>query len=143
MAGFCSWVLAVQGGADDEGPPCGFDDVVGDDVEVVDFEDALDLGEEALEEAEVATGDPFHGGEGLSVGEIVEVKNFAQFSPVAFENELEFVVPQGSVLVGEAEAAFKRASTSLPRFREGAPHYLQLPPTSVESQRNTLPPGGF
>ena len=34
-----------------------FDDVVGDGVELVDLQDASDLGEEAFEEAEVAPGE--------------------------------------------------------------------------------------
>ncbi len=36
-------------GSDDEGAGGGFDDVVGDGVELVDFEDSPDLGEESFE----------------------------------------------------------------------------------------------
>lgn len=43
-----------SGGADDEGAAGGLDDVGGDGGQFVDSHDAADLGEEALEEPEVA-----------------------------------------------------------------------------------------
>ena len=99
--------MAGSGCADDEGASGGFDDVVGDYVEVVDLEDAFDLREEAFEEPEVAAGGAFDGGEGLRVGEVVKVECFAEFAPVAFEDELEFVMAECPVLVGEAETAIE------------------------------------
>lgn len=72
---------------------CGcFDDVVGDGVEVVDFEDALDLGKESLEEPEVAACDAFDGGGGLGVGEVVRVELLTEAGPLAVEDEYELVV---------------------------------------------------
>jgi len=69
------------------------------------LEDSADLGEEAFEEPEVASGDPFDGGDGLGVGEVVRVEGAAKTFPVAVEDEEEFIAAQGSVAVGEAEAA--------------------------------------
>lgn len=65
-------------GADDQGAPGGFDDVVSDDAESVDFEDALDLGEQAVQQPEVAAGDAADCGDGLGVGEVCEVERQAR-----------------------------------------------------------------
>lgn len=56
-------------------------------------------------EPEVAAGDAFDGGDGLSVGEVVGVEGSAEAFPVAVENEEEFVATEGAISVGEAEAA--------------------------------------
>ncbi len=64
--------------ADDEDAGGGFDDVIGDDFELVDLEDSCDLWEESFEEAEVAAGDAFDCGDGLSVGEVVGVEGPAE-----------------------------------------------------------------
>src|SRR5690606_3658110 len=65
LAGGVLWV--VCGGqladADDQGAGGGFDDVVGDGVELVDLQDALDLGEEAFQEPEVPASDAGDGGD--------------------------------------------------------------------------------
>ena len=60
-----------SGEPDDEVLAGGLDDFVGDGGEVVDVEDAADLGEEAVHEPEVAAGDPSDGGDGFGVGEVV------------------------------------------------------------------------
>ena len=73
-------------------------------LQLVDFENAVDLGEESFEESEVAAGDAFDGGDGLSVGEVVGVQGAAQMLPVAVEDEEEFVTTEGAVPVGETEA---------------------------------------
>ncbi|MEV0296430.1 hypothetical protein [Nocardia sp. NPDC050710] len=83
----------------------GFDDVGGDGVEFVDSHDALDLGEESLQEAEVAAGDTGDGGDGLGVGEVVGVEFEAEFVPVPGQHECEFLACQRPVVVGEADAA--------------------------------------
>jgi hypothetical protein len=81
IAALCGGVLAPLGGADDQGAAGGFDDVGGDRVELVDSHDAVDLGEESLEEAEVTAGDAGDGGDGLGVGEVgVSVR---ELSPAA------------------------------------------------------------
>src|SRR6218665_444908 len=103
VAAFCDRFVSLV--ADDEDAGCGFDDVVRDRVELVDFEYAIDLGEESFEEAEVAAGDPFDGGDGLCVGEVVRVESLAESFPVAIENEKEFFAAEGAVLVGESESA--------------------------------------
>lgn len=69
--------------ADDEDAGCGFDDVVGDGVELVDLQYPVDLGEEPFEEAEVAAGDALDGGNGLRVGEVVRVEGLAKAFPMA------------------------------------------------------------
>lgn len=62
--------VPVLGDADDEGALGGFDDVVGDGVELVDFEDAFDLGEQSFEESEVPAGDSGDRSDRLCVGEV-------------------------------------------------------------------------
>jgi hypothetical protein len=91
--------------ADDQGAAGGLDDVAGDDGQVVDPQDPFDLGEQAVDEAEVAAGDAADGGDGLGVGEVGEVQGQAEAFPVAGEDEGEFVVAGGSVVVGEADPA--------------------------------------
>src|SRR5699024_12040885 len=56
-------------------------------VELVDLQDASDLGEEAFEEAEVASGDAFDRGDGLGVGEVFGVESAAEALPVAGQGE--------------------------------------------------------
>jgi hypothetical protein len=63
------------------------------------------LGEQALYEAKVAPGDAADGGDGLGVGEVVEAEAQAEASPVAGQDEGDFVVVQRSVLVGEPDSA--------------------------------------
>jgi hypothetical protein len=104
VAAFCDRLVAALG-SDDEDAGGGFDDVVGDGFELVDLEYSADLGEEAFEESEVASGDAFDGGDGLGVGEVVGVEGATETFPVAVEDEEEFVAADGSVAVGEAEAA--------------------------------------
>ena len=45
----------------------------GDGVKLVDLEDSFGLGEEAADEAEVASGDPGDGADRLGVGEVLQV----------------------------------------------------------------------
>lgn len=103
MAGFFGRFVAGSGDTDDQGALCGFDDVVGDGVEFVDFQDALDLGKEALEQPEVAAGEADDSGDGLSVGEVFGVESPAEGSPVALQDEEHLVLAQGAVLVGESD----------------------------------------
>jgi len=69
--------VELSSSSDDECAAGCFDDVIGDDVEVADSEDALDLREEALEEAEVPSGYAFDGGGRLGIGEVVGVELLA------------------------------------------------------------------
>jgi hypothetical protein len=59
-----SALFGGSSGPDHEGAAGCLDDVVGESVEVVDLQDAVDLGEQSLDEAEVAAGDPGDGGDG-------------------------------------------------------------------------------
>ena len=56
--------------ADDERPAGGLHHDLGDDVHMVDVEDAGDLGEQPLDEAKVAAGGPDNGGDGIRVVEL-------------------------------------------------------------------------
>jgi hypothetical protein len=60
-----------------------------------------------VEEAEVAAGDAADRGDGLGVGEVVEVEGQAEAAPVAGQHEGELVVGQWAVLVGEPDAAIE------------------------------------
>jgi hypothetical protein len=68
--------------ANDEDARRRIHDVVRDGVELVDFQDSVDLGEESFEESGVAAGNAFHGGDGLCVGEVLWVERFAEAFPV-------------------------------------------------------------
>ena len=103
MAVFCDRFVASV--TDDEDAGCGFDYVVGDGFELVDFEHSGYLWEEAFEEPKVAAGDAFDCGDGLGIGEVVGVEGVSEAFPVAVEDEEEFVSSEGSVVVGEAESA--------------------------------------
>jgi hypothetical protein len=92
-------------GAEEERFAGGFDDFGGEGVELVDVADALDLGEEALDEAEVAVGDAGDSGDRFGVGEVVGVGGEAEFVPAVLEDEGEFVGAEGPAWVGEADAA--------------------------------------
>ena len=100
-SGVLSDSSGVSGWADDEVLSCGFYDLLGDGGEVVDVEDACDLGEEALDEPEVTTGYSCYGGDGFCVGEVVGGEGEPEFVVVVFENEGEFFGAEGPVLVGE------------------------------------------
>ena len=90
---------------DDEDACGGFDDVISDGFELIDFQDSSDLGEEPFEESEVASGDAFDGGDGLSVGEVFRIKGASDPCPVSVKDEEEFVATKRSVVVGEPEPA--------------------------------------
>jgi len=51
------WPGTGSSGTDEQRFAGGFDDLGGDGLEVVDLSDALDLGEQSVDEAEVAAGD--------------------------------------------------------------------------------------
>ncbi|TIH33898.1 ArsR family transcriptional regulator [Subtercola vilae] len=97
VAAFCDRFVSLV--ADDEDAGCGFDDVVGDRIQLVDLEHAVDLGEEPFEETEVAAGDAFDGGDGLCVGEVVGVEGLAESFPVAVEDKQEFFAPECPVVM--------------------------------------------
>lgn len=92
-----------SGLTDDQILARGLDDLAGDRAEAIDVEDALDLGEEALEAAEVAAGDPGDGGDRLRVGAVGRVVLEAQLLPPVFEDEPQFLAAQGTVLMDEAD----------------------------------------
>lgn len=58
-------ISVLLGDADDQrGAGC-FDDIIGDGGQLVDLHDPLHLGEQPVDEAEVAAGDPGDRGDGL------------------------------------------------------------------------------
>src|SRR5699024_844558 len=91
--------------ADDQGGACGFDDVVGDGVQLVNLHDAFHLGEESVDEAEVAPGDAGDRGDSLGVGVVVGLKGLTEFAPASFQDKAQFFLGQGAVFVGEADSA--------------------------------------
>ena len=91
--------------ADDEGAAGGLHDVAGDDRELGDLQDALDLDDQAVDEAEVAAGDAADGGDRLGVGEVGEVEGEPELASVPAQDEEELVVAKWPVLVGEANSA--------------------------------------
>nr|WP_231565740.1 hypothetical protein [Paracoccus sanguinis] len=91
--------------SDDEGGCGGFDDLGSDDRELVDAQDAVDLDEEALKEAEVSTSEAGDRGHDLGVREVVVAHFLAPVLPMALEDEGEFVLRERRMSVREADAA--------------------------------------
>lgn len=114
-------VLVVLCVADDEGAARGLDDVAADHTQIVDLHDAFDLDEQAVDEAEVAAGDAADGGDGLGVGEVGEVQGEAEAFPVAGEDEREFIIAEGPVLVGEPDPAVELRVAGQPFSMPGMP----------------------
>jgi hypothetical protein len=63
------------------------------------------LGEEAVDEAEVAVGDARDGRDRFGVGEVLGGQREAELVPVAREYEVQLVGAERPVMVGEADAA--------------------------------------
>ena len=103
MAVFFGRCVVLIPGDEDVG--CGFDVVVGDGFEFVDFEHSGYLGGELFGWVEVAVGDVFDGGGGLGVCEVVGVEGVFEVFLVAVGHEEEFVGVEGLVVVGEAGVA--------------------------------------
>jgi len=77
--------------ADDKRLAGGLYDFPGDRAQVVDLHNAPDLGEQSLDESEVAAGDTGDGRDGLGVGEVVGGQGEAQLGPVVLQDEEQFV----------------------------------------------------
>jgi hypothetical protein len=91
-------------GPDDQRRTGGFDHIVGDKREFVDLEDALNLDEQPVQQAEVAAGYAGDGRDGLMVGEVRVIQLQAELSPVAGEHEGQFVILERAVMVGTSAA---------------------------------------
>lgn len=103
-------ISVLLGDADDQrGAGC-FDDIIGDGGQLVDLHDPLHLGEQPVDEAEVAAGDPGDRGDGLGVGEVFGVEVLAEGAPPAFEDEDQFFLSQGAVFMREADPAVELGS---------------------------------
>ncbi len=74
---------------DDERFACRLDDFPGDDREVVDVQDPLDLGYQPAGQAEVAVGDAGDRGDRLAGGEVGGVVQ-VEFEPVTGQDECQF-----------------------------------------------------
>ncbi|SDR99820.1 hypothetical protein SAMN04489751_0987 [Brevibacterium sandarakinum] len=66
MAVIVHRILALA--ADDKDARSGFDDIVSDCLELVDFHDSLDLWKQSLEQAEVAASDALDSCDGTDAG---------------------------------------------------------------------------
>lgn len=80
------WQVTALDRADDEGLAGGLDDFLGDGADLVDFQDAVDLGHELAGKAEVSAGDAVDGGDGLSGGVVVGIVQ-VQVRPLPGEGE--------------------------------------------------------
>lgn len=56
-------------------------------MELVDSQDAVDLGEQSLQEAEAIAGDAGDGRDGLGVGEVVGIEFGSELAPVPGQDE--------------------------------------------------------
>jgi hypothetical protein len=106
MAGFLQRYLTLCC-SNDEGAAGRFDNIIRDDRQAVDFEDAFDLHEQAVKKAEVAAGDPGNRSDGLCIGEVSLVERETELAPMPGRNEGEFIALQGPIAMGETDAAVK------------------------------------
>lgn len=92
--------------ADEQCLSCGFDDLWGQRLELVDCLDSFDLGEQPVHEAEVASGDSHDGSNGCVVADAA-----VSFVPGCGESSGqdcgEFIRGQLVVFVGETDATVK------------------------------------
>ncbi|MBP2386325.1 hypothetical protein [Paeniglutamicibacter kerguelensis] len=90
--------------ADDEGFPCGVDNLGSESVEVVERLDAFDLGQGPVNEAEVSAGDPDDGRDRGCVGEVaLGVIGSGGYS--LGEDGGEFLWVEWPLFVGESDTA--------------------------------------
>ena len=92
-------------GTDDESASGCLNNVAGDYGRFIDVQDALDLNEQPVQEAEVSAGDAGNRGNGLAIGEVGVVEAKAELAPVGGKDERELIALQGSVMVGESNTA--------------------------------------
>jgi hypothetical protein len=104
---------------DDEAFAGGLDDLARDCREIVDLKDPPNLGEEAVDQAEVAVGDPGDGGDRLGVGEVLGGEFKAECAPVVGEDEAELVGAERPELVSEADAAVELRVACEPFLQAG------------------------
>jgi hypothetical protein len=134
------WRLGL---ADDEAFAGGFDDLARDRREVVDLEDAPDLGKEAVDEPEVAVGDPGDGGDRLGVGEVLGGEFEAERAPVVGQDEPQLFGAERPVLVGEADAALELRVAGEAFLEAGHADQDQSDPVAVEEVAQRLERGGL
>jgi hypothetical protein len=91
-------------GADDEGLADGLHDFLGDGADLVDFQDAVDLGDVPAGQAEVPAGDAVDRGDGLGGGVVVGVVQ-VQVGPLPGQDERLLAGGQRPVVVDEPDAA--------------------------------------
>ncbi len=82
--GGCSMPSAVS---KDQGARRGFDDIVGDGLQLVDLQHPLDLREQSLHHAEVAASQPLDRGDGLRIREVLRIQPFDQALVVPIQHE--------------------------------------------------------
>ena len=91
-----------------------------------------------MDEPEVAAGDAADGGDGLCVGEVGEVQGEAELAPVAAQDEGELVVAEGSVFVGEADAAVELRVAGQALVDVGYPDEQEPERSAVEAVAQVL-----
>jgi len=118
LAGSSAYEECFAGGVDDFG---------GDGSQVVDLSDAVDLGEQSVDEAEVAAGDAGDGGDRDGLGVIVVAGDRVVGVPAPGEDDGELVGVEGAVssdrqlpgsssAVTAGSASWVRAVWKMPKF---------------------------
>src|SRR5437870_12622532 len=92
-----------SGSPNDETCTSRFHDLLGDRLQLVDLEDTAELRQQAMEQAEVAAGDADDGRDGLLICKILVGEHQVEFLPVMGENELHFILAQGTKGVRKAD----------------------------------------
>ena len=135
-------------GADDEALAGGFDHLRGDLTEPIDLQDAIDLGEEPLDEAEVPAGEPDSQGQGGGIVGVVRVADQAEVLPLAGEDEVQLLAAEWPELVDEADPRVELgvARQTLLEARHADEHQPETTPVGAIAQlfeRGQLQPVGF
>jgi len=116
MSALIGMVLSALSDTNHEGAARRFHHIVGDRVQAVDPQDALDLDEQAVEQTEIAARDPHDGGDRLRVGEVRFVHRKSEVAPSPGQHEGQFLIPQRPVLMGKADTAEKLCISLHPLF---------------------------
>ena len=86
-------------GANHEGAAGGLDHILGDNTQIVDTQDTLNLREQSVEKSEVAVGDAADCGNGLRVRKVSTVEGQAQCAPVARQYKRALIALQRTVVM--------------------------------------------
>lgn len=140
MSALIGAVLSELSDTNHEGAARCLHHVVGDRVQPVDPQDALDLDEQPVEQAKVAARYPHDGGDRLRVGEIRFVHREPEVAPAPGQHEGQFLILQRPVLMGEADTAEKLCISLHPLFDARHPNQDQADTLPVEQVAQIFQP---